>query len=99
MKLRESKKLFFDFRKQNRIDVCETHVIGEHPERAYSIDEVKSLVKEAGTLQDTTDSQHRGERFYWRTKDLAGNKVRLVVEFEKDEIGQLILVVSAGERR
>jgi len=84
----------------NRIDVCTEHVIDGHPERGYTFDEVVSLVKAArGTFEDTTDIQFRGARFYWRTQDIDEHLVRLVIEFEEDDQGNLILVVSAGERR
>ena len=98
MNLTEARRLFFDLRKENRIDVCEDHVINDHPEREYSVDEVINLIKGSGVFQDTTASQYKGERFYWRTKDILDNSIRLVIEFEEDEAGQLILVVSAGER-
>lgn len=98
MKLSEAKRLFFELRKQNRIDVCEEHVIGDHPERGYTVDEVIQLAKAPGQLQDTNDSQYKGERFYFRTKDLDEKFVRLVVEFEENDEGKLILVISAGER-
>ena len=98
MKLKEAKKLFFKLRAENRIDVCEEHVIDDHPERGYTTAEVLSLVKAAGSLTDTTDTNFLGKRFYWKTNDVEANRVRLVVEFDKDENGQLILVVSAGER-
>ena len=98
MNLADAKRLFFELRALNRIDVCEEHVIEDHPERGYSFDEVVGLVKASGTFQDTTDRTFLGERFYWRTKDIDGNDVRLVVEFERDDVGQFILVISAGER-
>ena len=91
-------KLFFELRKLNRIDVCEEHIVGDHPERGYSFGEVLGLVKGQGVLQDTKDLQYRGERFYWRTNDIVGKRVRLVIQFERDEDGELILVISAGER-
>lgn len=97
MRLNEAKQLFFKLRAENRIDVCEWHVIEDHPERGYTIDEVLSLVKAAGSIRDTTDMNFLGKRFYWRTSDVEGNRVRLVVEFDKDDHGQLILVISAGE--
>jgi hypothetical protein len=96
--LTDARRLFFELRAKNRIDVCEDHVIGDHPERGYSLDEVVRLVKTSGIFQDTTERTFLGERFYWRTKDIDGYDVRLVVEFENDETGQLILVISAGER-
>lgn len=99
MNLIEAKRLFFNSRKLGRIEVCEDHVVGDHPERAYSVDEVVNLINSVGRLQDTTDPEYKGHRFYWRTKDLLGNSVRLVVEFDSDEHGMLIVVVSAGERR
>lgn|GEM_PF-2806745 len=98
MNLKEARRLFFKLRSENRIDVCEDHVIGGHPERGYSMDEVVSLVKGSGRLQDTTERRFVGDRFYWRTKDLQENAVRLVVEFDEDNAGQVILVISAGER-
>ncbi len=99
MKLSDAKKLFFELRKRNRIDVCIDHVVDDHPERGYSFDEVVSLLKNThGRFQDTTDLNLRGVRFYWRTKDILGKNLRLVIEFETDEDGKLILVVSAGER-
>ena len=78
--------------------MCDGHVINDYPERGYTIAEVLSLVKAAGSLSDTTDTKFLGERFYWKTRDVEGHRVRLVVEFDKDENGHLILVVSAGER-
>ena len=98
MKLTKAKKLFFKLRKAERINVCEEHVIDDHPEREYTFDEVINLVKAPGRFEDTTDLLHSGSRFYWRTKDIFENLVRLVIEFEEDEEGKLILVVSAGER-
>lgn len=98
MRLSEAKKLFFRLRKANRIDVVEEHVVDDHPEREYTVDEVVWLVKSSGKFEDTTDPNFLGERFYWRTKDYQSKFVRLVIEFEEDEQGQLILVVSAGER-
>ena len=98
MKLVDAKQMFFQLRSANRIDVCENHIVEDHHERGFSVDEVVSLVKSAGIFQDTTDLRYLGERFYWRTKDLWNNDVRLVIEFEEDELGKLILVVSAGER-
>jgi hypothetical protein len=98
VKLNDAKRLFFQLRQQNRIDVAEDHVIGDHPERGYTIDEVIGLVKTTGHMEDTTDLQWKGERFYWRTKDVLQKQVRLVIEFEEDEDGELIFVVSAGER-
>ncbi len=100
MNLTEAKKQFHALRKLNRIDVCTDHVIDDHPERGYTFDEVVSLVKMGqGTFEDTTDAQYRGVRFYWRTKDIDENSVRLVIEFEEDDQGKLILVVSAGGRQ
>lgn len=100
MNLSEAKRTFHELRKRNRIDVCVDHVIGDHPERGYSFDEVVSLVKKAqGTFEDTNEMQYRGSRFYWRTRDIDENSVRLVIEFDEDDQGKLILVVSAGERR
>ena len=98
MNLADAKRLFFKLRAANRIDVCEDHVIGDHPERGYSVGEVVLLVKAPGNFQDTTDPNLTGERFYWRTRDIYENDVRLVIEFEEDQSGQLRLVVSAGER-
>ena len=98
MNLADAKRLFFKLRAANRIDVCEDHVIGDHPERGYSVGEVVLLVKAPGNFHDTTDPNLTGERFYWRTRDIYENDVRLVIEFEEDQSGQLILVVSAGER-
>lgn len=73
MKLKEAKALFFELRNRDRIEVCEDHVIDDHSERGYSIDEVKNLVKNStGRFQDTNEPNSKGERFYWRTKDLAG---------------------------
>jgi hypothetical protein len=99
LRLTDAKRLFFELRKHDRIDVVEEHVINDHPEREYTLEEVILLIKGSGNLQDTTDPNFKGERFYWRTKDLAENKVRMVIEFEEDDEGQLILVISAGERR
>lgn len=98
MNLTEAKRLFFKLRAQNQIDICEEHITGDHPEREYTFDEVVSLVKAPGVLQDTNDPVFSGERFYWRTKDVLERNIRLIVEFEQDENGQLILVISAGER-
>ena len=98
MDLTNARRLFFKLRAINRIDVCEVHVVHEHPERGYSVDEVVFLIKALGTFHDTTDSNFLGERFYWRTKDVYGNSVRLVIEFEEDESGDLIFVISAGDR-
>lgn len=100
MNLTDAKRVFNELRKMNRIDVCTEHVVNDHSERGYTFDEVVSLVKNVqGKLEDTTDKRFRGSRFYWRTKDLDENFVRLVIEFEEDDHGRLILVVSAGERR
>ena len=99
MKLSDAKRLFFGLRAENRVEVCEEHVIGAHPERAYTVDEVISLIRASGIFQDSTDPKYLGERFYWRIKDVTENDVRLVIEFDEDEDGQLILVVSAGERQ
>ncbi len=98
MKLTEAKRLFFKLRTENRIEVCEEHVLLDHPEREWSVAEVFSLVKGPGRFQDTRDLNFIGERFYWRTKDVLGNAVRLVTQFEEDDRGQLILVISVGER-
>lgn len=98
MRLLEARKLFFELRSASRIEVCEEHVIGDHPERGYSIEEVVNLVSSSGKFENTNNEQYLGRRFYWRTKDVLGKKVRLVIEFEEDENGQLILVISAGER-
>ena len=98
MKLLDAKRLFFQLRKLNRIDLAENHVVNHHRERGYSVGEVLNLVKALGTFHNTNDQQFLGTRFYWRTKDIVGKKVRLVIEFENDEEGHLILVVSAGER-
>jgi hypothetical protein len=98
--LREAKKLFFDLRELRRVDVCEEHVIVDHKERGYSLEEVVNLIlARSGRFEDTTDPQFQGLRFYWRTKDSDNKSVRLVVEFDCDKDGQLILVVSAGERK
>ncbi len=98
MRLIDAKRLFFKLRGENRIDVSEDHVIDDYPERGYTVDEVIALVKAPGTFHDTTDPKYAGKRFYWRTKDIFENYVRLVVEFEEEDSGQLILVISAGER-
>lgn len=98
--LAEAKLLFFSLREINRIEVCEEHVLYEHSDRNYSFDEILNLVKNPfDQFQDTTDKNFRGNRFYWRTKDVNEKRVRLVIEFARDEKGQLILVVSAGERK
>ena len=86
MKLTDAKTLFFDLRNRNRIEVCIDHIIGDHPERGYSFDEVVNLIKSAGYLQDTHDRKYLGVRFYWRTKDVLEHKVRLVIEFESDNL-------------
>ncbi|MCX6128124.1 MAG: hypothetical protein NTX25_03555 [Proteobacteria bacterium] len=100
MKLTDAKALFFLLRSKNRIDVAEDHVIRDHAERGYSVEEVFLLVKsKSGKFEDTTDPNFRGERFYWRTKDLSGKSLRMVIEFDKDEDGHLIIVISAGERK
>jgi hypothetical protein len=96
--LSDAKKEFFKLRKIRRIQVCEEHVIDDHPERGYTVDEVVNLVLGFGTFEDTNDPRYIGDRFYWRTKDLSENLMRLVIEFDEDEVGNLIFVVSAGER-
>ena len=99
MNLTQAKRLFFKLRKEGRVDVCEKHVISDHLERGYTIHEVINLVMTVyGHFEDTSDLRYKGERFYWRTEDVFENRVRLVIEFDEDEDGQLILVVSAGDR-
>ncbi len=99
MKLTDARKLFNELRKNGRVAIAEEHVLKEHKSRGYSVTEILSLIcVKDGVLQDTTSRQYLGVRFYWRTQDLLDHDVRFVIEFEEDEEGKLILVVSAGER-
>jgi hypothetical protein len=70
----------------------------EHSHRNYTYEEILNLVKSIGILQNSNSAKYLGHRFYWRTKDISNHNVRLVITFEEDEGGQLILVISAGER-
>lgn len=100
MKLTEARALFFKLRDENRIDIAEEHVIWEHAERGYSVDEIIMLIRsKSGRFADTDNMRYKGSRFYWWTNDLSGKSLRMVIEFDEDEEGQLIVVVSAGERK
>lgn len=96
MKLTEAKKIFHRIRKdKSRIFVTE-HAYDDYPERAFTEQEVvKLLMNIKGSVEDTTDSRFRGERFYWRTKDLRERDVRIVFEIDEDESGNLVVAISA----
>lgn len=77
----------------------EGHIFDDYPERGHSMAEVIKLIcNKSGILEDTTINEYRGSRFYRRTEDSSNLRIRFVIEFDEDEQGKLILVISAGER-
>ena len=99
MKLRDAKILFDRLILDAwRIAVRKKHVFGDHPERLFTLVEIRALVQGSGRLLDNNKmpSAQPGS-FIWACKDNEDRRCELVVLFEPldGNPNEMVLVISA----
>ncbi len=97
MKLTEARRKFTELRSdRSRVEVRTRHVVGDHPERKFTYQEVVYLVTSVpGQLKDNHVDNPAPDSFVWWCKDAKDNQCQLCVQFKEREDGEVIMVISA----
>ena len=94
LNLNVARQLFDTLRSSGRIRV-KPHAHKGHPERNFTVFEVYSLVVGKGHLKLNHVGNPAPNSYVWHCKDNLDRNCELAVVFDTDEVGNLIVVISA----
>lgn len=98
MNLKEAKTRFFDTRKDDSRLRIKGHAHRDYPDREFTLDEIRALIKGAGQLKDNNAATAKPDSFVWHCNDARDRPCELVVVFSIDANGDLLIVISAFRR-
>lgn len=99
MKLTEARKKFDALRKEPSRVVVRRHAWEHHPERKFTVDEIRALVAGAGMLRDNRVDRPAPDSFVWWCEDSEDRKCEVTIRFDADQAtGDLVVVISAFRR-
>lgn len=98
MNLNDAKKLFFANRNSCKI-LVRPHAYKDHPNRAFSSNEILNLIKLNGTLKDNKAPSAIINSFVFHTKDDFDVECQLVVLFDSCEENLTIIIVASAWRK
>ncbi len=97
MNLTVARKLFDTLRSSGRIAV-KRHAYADYPKRRFTKQEVVWLAKGDGYLKENHVDNPAPGSFVWHCKDDQDHSCELCVQLREDDVGQLIMVISAFRR-